>query len=47
MDGTSARLQAAQKRISHVLAKAGMKGQLLIILVLIVVLAVLMMFAFS
>mmetsp|Transcript_6246 Transcript_6246/g.17930 ORF Transcript_6246/g.17930 Transcript_6246/m.17930 type:complete len:229 (-) Transcript_6246:362-1048(-) len=47
VDGTTARLQAAQKRINHVLAKAGMKGQLLIILFLIVVLAVLMMFAFS
>lgn len=47
VEGTSARLAAAQKRINHVLAKAGMKGQMCIILFLIVVLAVLIIVAFS
>lgn len=37
VEGTSARLAAAQKRINHVLAKAGMKGQMCIILFLIAV----------
>jgi SNARE domain len=47
VEGTSARLAAAQKRINHVLAKAGMKGQMCIILFLVLVLAVLIVIAFS
>lgn len=47
VEGTSARLAAAQKRINHVLAKAGMRGQMCIILFLIAVLAVLVVVAFS
>lgn len=47
VEGTSARLAAAQKRIQHVLAKAGMRGQLAIVVFLIVVLVVLVMFAFT
>lgn len=47
VEGTSARLSAAQKRIQHVLVKAGMRGQLCIIVTLVVVLVVLFMFAFT
>ncbi len=47
VEGTSARLAAAQKRINHVLTKAGMRGQLCIIVFLIAVLAVLVVVAFS
>ena len=41
VEGTSTRLQAAQKKVEFVLKKAGAKGQLLIIGFLIVVLVVL------
>lgn len=47
MDGTSNRLAAAQKKMTHVLKKAGLRGQLCIILVLIVLLVVLLLVAFS
>lgn len=47
IDGTSNRLAAAQKKMNHVLKKAGLRGQLCIILVLIVLLVVLLLAAFS
>ena len=47
MDSTSNRLAAAQKKMTHVLKKAGMRGQLCIIGVLLVLLVVLLLVAFS
>ncbi|KAL3163203.1 hypothetical protein ABBQ32_009606 [Trebouxia sp. C0010 RCD-2024] len=47
VEGTTSRLAAAQKKINTVLQKAGLKGQLMIIGVLIVLLVVLIMIAFS
>ena len=47
IEGTQTRLQAAQKRMNHVLKKAGMKGQLCIVLALVALLAVLVVIAFS
>ena len=47
IDGTATRLQAAQKRMNHVLKKAGMKGQLCLILGLTALLAILVVVAFS
>lgn len=47
IDGTSNRLAAAQKKMAHVLKKAGLRGQLAIIAVLIVLLVVLLLIAFS
>lgn len=47
IDGTATRLQAAQKRMNHVLKKAGMKGQLCLILGLTALLAILVVIAFS
>jgi len=41
MDGTQTRLAAAQKKVQYVLDKAGSRGQLMIIAVLVVVLVVL------
>jgi len=41
MDGTQTRLAAAQKKVQYVLDKAGSKGQLIIIAVLVVVLVAL------
>ena len=42
IEGTSTRLQAAQKKIDHMLRKAGLKGQFCIIIFLIAVLVVLL-----
>lgn len=47
IEGTATRLQAAQKRMNHVLKKAGMRGQLCIILGLTALLAILVVMAFS
>ena len=47
IDGTTNRLAAAQKKMNHVLQKAGLKGQLAIIGILIVLLVVLLLLAFS
>ena len=47
IDGTSNRLAAAQKKMTHVLKKAGLRGQLCIIAVLIVLLVVLLLVAFT
>ena len=47
VDGTTSRLAAAQKKMNHVLKKAGIRGQLGIIGVLIVLLVVLLLIAFS
>ena len=47
VDGTSTRLQAAQRKVEFVLKKAGTKGQLLIIGFLILVLVVLILLLFS
>ena len=47
IEGTATRLQAAQKRMSYVLKKAGMKGQMCLILGLIALLAILVVVAFS
>ena len=47
MDSTTNRLAAAQKKMAHVLKKAGLRGQLAIIGVLIVLLVVLLLVAFS
>ena len=47
IEGTQTRLHAAQKRMNHVLKKAGMRGQLCIVLALVALLAVLVVIAFS
>lgn len=47
VEGTTSRLAAAQKKINTVLQKAGLRGQLMIIGILIVLLVVLIMIAFS
>ena len=47
IDGTSNRLAAAQKKMTHVLKKAGLRGQLSIIGILIVLLVILLLVAFS
>ena len=47
IDGTSNRIAAAQKKMAHVLKKAGLRGQLTIICVLIVLLVILLLVAFS
>ena len=47
IEGTQTRLQAAQKRMNHVLKRAGMKGQICIVLALVALLAVLVVIAFS
>jgi len=47
IEGTQTRLQAAQKRMNHVLKRAGMKGQICIVLGLVALLAVLVVVAFS
>lgn len=47
VEGTTTRLAAAQKKINTVLQKAGLKGQLMIIGVLILLLVILIMIAFS
>ena len=47
IEGTQTRLQAAQKRMNHVLKRAGMKGQICIVLGLVALLAVLVVIAFS
>lgn len=47
IEGTSTRLQAAQRKVQYVLDRAGAKGQIAIILFLIVVLVVLVVFAVS
>ena len=45
MDSTSNRLAAAQKKMAHVLKKAGMRGQLCIIGVLLILLVILLYIA--
>jgi syntaxin of plants SYP6 len=47
IQGTMTRLQAAQKRMNHVMQKMGMRGQLLLIIFLIFLLVVLIVIAFS
>lgn len=47
IEGTSTRLQAAQRKVQYVLDKAGSKGQFMIILFLIVVLVILVVLAIS
>jgi t-SNARE complex subunit (syntaxin) len=47
VDGASNRLAAAQKKMTHVLKKAGLRGQLSIIGILIVLLIILLLVAFS
>ena len=47
VEGTTTRLAAAQKKINTVLQKAGLRGQLMIIGILILLLVVLIMIAFS
>ena len=47
MDGTQTRLAAAQKKVQYVLEKAGSKGQMIIIAVLVVVLIVLVFLAIA
>lgn len=47
MDGTNTRLALAQKKIQHVLDKAGSRGQLFIIALLIIVLVVLIFLAIA
>lgn len=47
IDSTNNRLMAAQKKMTHVLKKAGMRGQLCIIAVLFILLVVLLLIAFS
>jgi len=47
IDGTTNRLAAAQKKMTHVLKKAGLRGQLSIIGILIVLLIILLLVAFS
>ena len=47
MEGTHTRLQAAQKKVDHLLRKAGLKGQFCIIIFLIAVLIVLLLIVFS
>ena len=47
MDGTQTRLAAAQKKVQYVLEKAGSRGQLIIIAVLVVVLVVLIFLAIA
>jgi syntaxin 6 len=47
MDVTQTRLAAAQKKVQYVLEKAGSRGQLIIIAVLVVVLVVLIFLAIS
>ncbi|KAK9802065.1 hypothetical protein WJX73_009954 [Symbiochloris irregularis] len=47
MEGTHSRLQAAQKKVDHLLRKAGLKGQFCIIAFLIVVLIILLLMLFS
>ena len=46
-DETQTRLQAAQKKVDHLLRKAGLKGQLCIMVFLVVVLIVLLLLIFS
>ncbi len=45
IEGTSTRLQAAQRKVQYVLDKAGSKGQIAIMLFLIVVLVILVVLA--
>ena len=47
VEGTTTRLAAAQKKINTVLQKAGLRGQLMIIGILILLLVILIMIAFS
>lgn len=47
VEQTTSRLAAAQKKINTVLQKAGLRGQLMIIGILLVLLVVLVMIAFS
>lgn len=47
VEGTTSRLAAAQKKINTVLQKAGLRGQLMIIGILILLLVILIMIAFS
>ena len=46
-DETQTRLQAAQKKVDHLLRKAGLKGQFCIMMFLLVVLIVLILLIFS
>ena len=45
VEGTQTRLQQAQKKMAHVLKKAGLRGQLCIIVFLIVLLVILLAIA--
>ncbi len=45
IEGTSTRLQAAQRKVQYVLDRAGSKGQIAIIVFLIVVLVILVVLA--
>lgn len=47
VEQTTSRLAAAQKKINTVLQKAGLRGQLMIIGILLVLLVVLVLIAFS
>ena len=47
VEGTSSRLAAAQKKMNSVLKKAGLKGQIMIIVFLLVLLIILILIAFS
>ena len=47
VEGTSSRLAAAQKKMNTVLKKAGLKGQIMIIVFLLVLLIILILIAFS
>ena len=47
VEGTSSRLAAAQKKMNSVLKKAGLKGQIMIIVFLLALLIILILIAFS
>ena len=47
IDATSTRLAAAQRKVQHVLDRAGLKGQLGIIAVLVVLLVILVVIALA